>query len=122
MRHTGVEKAIAEHLLTDTVAAHLAEYGHLVDPSLVSWRSWLQPFESTLGPWGGIGGMAITDFQVTVAVDRHAQVVLVFAGSDLFAHGWTDDQDFWDQYRGFRPLDTDRLAEYGLIVLERRLR
>lgn len=121
MRHTGVEKAIAEHLLTDTVAAHLAGYGHLVDPALATWRSWSQPFESTAGPWRGIGGQAITDFQVTVAVDRYAQVVLVFVGSDLFAHGWTDDQEFWDQYRGFAPLNTDRFAEYGLMVLERKL-
>lgn len=122
MRRTGVEQAIAGHLLTDLVLEHLLHAGEVtVDDRALSWRSWPQTFESTTGPWGGIGGAAMTEFQVTVAVDRSSKLVLVFVGSDLYAHGWSDDTWFWDQYLGSN-INTGALARFGLTVLGRPLR
>lgn len=122
MRRPGVEQVIAQHLLTDTVREHLQQAGEPnVAERALTWRSWSQTFESTAGPWGGIGGAAMTDFQVTVAVDRSSKLVLVFVGSDLFAHGWTDVTWFWDQYLG-SSINTGRLANHGLVVLDRPLR
>lgn len=122
MRHAGVEQVLAEHLLTDTVLEHLLRAHEVtVYQDALRWRSWPQTFPSTAGPWGGIGGAAITDFQVTVAVDRATKLVLVFVGSDLYAHGWTDKAWFWDQYLGSN-INTARLAEHGLTVLGRPLR
>ena len=122
MKRTGVEQVIAQHLLTDPVLEHLLQAGEVtVDERTLTWRSWPQTFPSTAGPWGGIGGAAMTDFQVTVAVDRSSKLLLVFVGSDLYAHGWTDVTWFWDQYLGSN-INTARLAEHGLTVLGRPLR
>lgn len=122
MKRTGVEQAIAEHLLTGKVFEHLLQAGEVtVHEDALQWRSWPQTFPSTAGPWGGIGGAAMTDFQVTVAVDRTSKLVLVFVGSDLYAHGWTDVAWFWDQYLG-SSINTGRLADHGLTVLTRPLR
>lgn len=122
MKRPGVERVIAEHLLTDRVLEHLLRVGEVtVDEEALRWRSWPQTFESTAGPWGGVGGAAMTDFQVTVAVDRAASLLLVFVGSDLFAYGWSDDTWFWDQYLGSN-INTDALARFGLTVLGRPLR
>ena len=122
MKRTGVEQVIAEHLLTGPVLEHLVAAGEpSVDEGALVWRSWPQTFESTAGPWNGIGGAAMTQFQVTVAVDRSSKLVLVFVASDLYAYGWTEVTWFWDQYLGSN-INTRRLADHGLTVLGRPLR
>ena len=121
MKRPGVEQVIAEHLLTAKVLEYLAPAGApTVREDDLIWHSWPQMFGSTIGPWNGFGGAAMTLFQVTVAVDRGHQFVLVFVGSDLYAHGWTERADFWEQFRG-SGLATRHLTEYGLTVLERPL-
>lgn len=88
MRRAGVEQAIARHLLTDQVLEHLVRAGEpTVEDDRLVWRSWPQQFSTTTGPWQGIGGAAITTFQVTVARDDVTGLVLVFAASDLFSYG-----------------------------------
>lgn len=122
MKRDGVEQVIAEHLLTDKVLDHLLAAGEpTVREDDLAWRSFPQLFGTTTGPWNGFGGAAMTTYQVTVAVDRSSKLVLVFVGSDLYAHGWTDSVEFWSQFRG-QSIDFDRLAEHGLTVLERPLR
>jgi hypothetical protein len=120
-RH-GIEQVIARALLTDAVLERLLAAGQpTIYEGRLQWRSWSQPFANTTGPWGGIGGAAITTFQVTVAVDHAAQLVLVFAGLDLFAFGWTDATWFWAQVAG-TSINTSALEGYGLTVLDRPLR
>lgn len=121
MKRPGIEQVIAGSLLTDAVLERLLVAGQpTIDQGRLQWRSWSQPFASTTGPWGGIGGAAITLFQVPVAVDHATQLVLVFAGLDLFAFGWTDSTWFWAQVAG-TSINTGGLASYGLTVLDRPL-
>jgi len=121
MKRHGIEQIIARALLTDAVLERLLVAGQpTIDQGRLQWRSWPQRFASTTGPWGGIGGAAITTFQVTVAVDHAAQLVLVFTGLDLFAFGWTDATWFWAQVAG-SSINTGGLAGYGLTVLDRPL-
>lgn len=121
MKHPGIEQVIARALLTDTVLERLRTAGQpTLDEGKLEWRSWPQRFASTAGPWGGIGGAAITSFQVTVARDPAAPLVLVFAGLDLFAFGWTDVPWFWAQVAG-SSINTGALEGYGLTVLDRPL-
>lgn len=121
MKREGVEQVIAEHLLTDKVLDHLLAAGEpTVREDDLAWSSFPQLFGTTTGPWNGFGGAAVTTYQVTVAVDGPSRLVLVFAASDLYAHGWTDSVEFWSQCKG-QSIDFDRLAGHGLTVLERRL-
>lgn len=121
MKRHGVERVIARALLTDKVRAHLASAGEpILDEEALEWRSWPQMFGSTTGPWSGIGGAAVTSFQVAVAVGHAGRLILVFAGSDLLAYGWTDASWFWAQVAG-ASINTRGLQGYGLTVLDRAL-
>lgn len=119
LTHVGVESVIAEHLMTVEVRRTL---GIPVDgpPLTLEWTSWPQSFGSTNGPWGGIGGRALTRWQVSVG--RSASRVAIFAGSDLFAYRVGGDMpevldEFLDEAREFSNLPFARLTDLGLTVL-----
>lgn len=45
-------------------------------------ESWAEMFGSTAGPWGGIGGAAMTTFRMTMV--RSRGLAILFAGDKLF--------------------------------------
>jgi hypothetical protein len=122
-----VQAALADLLLTAPVREHLSQAGVHV-PDDLAWRSWPQMFPSTAGQWsapGVVAGAAFTEFQITVATDgpvwAGGALVLVFADGDLLAYGTTDDPGLLSQIAA-ASLDTDRLADAGLVVLDRPVR
>lgn len=117
MKHTGIEQVIADALLTDKVRARIGVSA--AEDLGLSWRSFPQMFGSTCGPWPGFGGAAMTTFQVTVARSSRTGQVLVFAGSDLFAFGAGDTWLRSQVTRG--EIDFPKLADYGLVILDRPL-
>lgn len=54
-----------------------------LDPSpFTDVESWAEIFGSTTGPWGGIGGAAMTTFRMTMV--RSRGLAILFAGDNLF--------------------------------------
>lgn len=45
-------------------------------------ESWVEMFGSTSGPWGGVGGAAMTTFRMTMV--RSRGLAILFAGDKLF--------------------------------------
>lgn len=119
MIHHGIELTISDNLLTEAVRDHLgpaALEGH----ERWDWQSWPQMFESTAGPWRGrVAGQAFTRYQVTVATGPGT--VLVFAGTDLFAHGDAAALEALEASTGDGQINFDGLDQLGLTVLDRPL-
>jgi hypothetical protein len=87
---SGVEEILIDHLLTPEVMA-------AVDPALAGlgfdaaqrerevfteYLTWIQMFGSTIGPFQGIGGAAMTNFRLTVVHSPAAMIL--FANNERF--------------------------------------
>ncbi|MBG0738625.1 hypothetical protein IV500_04215 [Paeniglutamicibacter antarcticus] len=71
---------ITTRLLDDDTMEHLNHClpdGYRINPRQVRAYSRPTMFGSTAGPWGGIGGAAMTTFQITMLVQGNLAVVFV---------------------------------------------
>lgn len=56
--------------------------GELDPAPFTDVESWAELFSSTSGPWGGIGGAAMTTYRMTMV--RSRGLAILFAGDKLF--------------------------------------
>ena len=57
-------------------------HGSLDPEPFTDVESWAEMFGSTSGPWGGVGGAAMTTFRMTMV--RSRGLAILFAGDKLF--------------------------------------
>ena len=67
-----VTKDFGESMTPDILEAYIEDEIHGV-----TVQSWGQAFGSTAGPWGGIGGQAMTGFRVTAILVGHTMACYV---------------------------------------------
>jgi hypothetical protein len=57
-------------------------HGNLDPSPFTDVESWAEIFGSTAGPWGGVGGAAMTTFRMTMV--RSRGLAILFAGDKLY--------------------------------------
>lgn len=81
---------LVRRLLTPQVLAEAGKgfqelkllHGGLDPEPFTDVESWAEMFGSTSGPWGGVGGAAMTTFRMTMV--RSRGLAILFAGDKLF--------------------------------------